>query len=73
MDSWQVRIGVIKRMKMTSINKKYLLLLRLFLVGAGVAWGVSVFGLVLPWEMVDGELGKLGAESVNDAMVQYWL
>lgn len=58
---------------MTDDDKKCLMLLRLFLVGAGIAWGVSVFGLVLPWEIVNGELVKLGAESIDDSMVIYWL
>ena len=43
---------------MTAIEKKYLILLRVFLVGAAIAWGVSVFGLILPWAMVDAELVK---------------
>ncbi len=58
---------------MTAIEKKHLILLRVFLVGGAIAWGVSVFGLILPWSMVDAELGKLGAEPINDAMVKYWL
>lgn len=58
---------------MTATDKKHLILLRVFLVGAAIAWGVSLFGLILPWAMVDAELVKLGAESINDPMVKYWL
>ncbi|MBE0535183.1 MAG: hypothetical protein IH624_05890 [Phycisphaerae bacterium] len=58
---------------MTPSCQKYLLLLRLLLISAGVAWGVSVAGLVLPWAMVEKELRGLGAGTVDDVMVQYWL
>ena len=37
---------------MSDVEKKYLFLLRVFLLGAGIAWGVSVLGLVLPWSVV---------------------
>ncbi|MCD6392401.1 MAG: hypothetical protein J7M40_02730 [Planctomycetes bacterium] len=58
---------------MNEIEKKYLLLLRVFLLSAAVAWGCSVLGLVLPWAMVDKELQGLGAGPIDDVMVQYWL
>ena len=54
-------------------DKKYLLFLRLFLLSAAVAWGVSVAGLVLPWSVVEKELIGIGAEPGIDVMVQYWL
>ena len=58
---------------MNKIEKKYLLLLRIFLLSAAVAWGVSVLGLVLPWSVVERELCELGAQSSIDIIVQYWL
>ena len=58
---------------MNKIEKRYLLLLRLFLLSAAMAWGVSVLGLVLPWSVVERELSELGAKSGIDIMVQYWL
>ena len=58
---------------MTRDEKKYLILLRLLLLGAAVAWGVSVAGIVLPWSVVERELVELGAKSIDDVMVQYWL
>lgn len=58
---------------MNETDKKYLLLLRVFLLSAAVAWGCSVLGLVLPWSMVDKELQGLGAGAIDDTMVQYWL
>ena len=43
-------------------------------MGAAIAWGVSVAGLVLPWSMVEKELGGLGAGlPIGDVMVIYWL
>ena len=58
---------------MNEMEKKYLLLLRVFLFSAAVAWGCSLLGLVLPWAMVDKELQGLGAGAIDDVMVQYWL
>ena len=55
-------------------EKQYLLLLRVLLVSAAVAWGVSVFGLILPWSMVEKELGNYGAQlPIDDPMIIYWL
>ena len=54
-------------------DKKHLLLLRVFLVSAALASGCSLLGLVLPWSMVDKELTNLGAQPIDDIMVQYWL
>ena len=58
---------------MNEMEKKYLLLLRVFLLSAAIAWACSVLGLILPWAVVDKELQGLGAEPIDDAMVQYWL
>jgi hypothetical protein len=59
---------------MADKEKKYLMLLRVFLVSAAIAWGVSLAGLVLPWAMVEKELGGYGATlPMDDVMVQYWL
>ena len=59
---------------MADKDKQYLLLLRVFLIGAAIAWGVSLAGLVLPWSMVEKELGGLGAVlPIDDVMVIYWL
>ncbi len=58
---------------MNETEKKYLLLLRVFLLSAAIAWACSVLGLILPWAVVDKELQGLGAEAIDDVMVQYWL
>ena len=59
---------------MNEKDKTYLLLLRLFLFSAALAWGVSVLGLVLPWPVVAEQLRGLGAQlNGPDIMVQYWL
>ena len=44
---------------MNAENKRYIILLRLLLISAGVAWGVSVAGLVFPWSTVDRQLQDL--------------
>lgn len=55
-------------------DKKNLTLLRLFLIAAAIAWGVSLAGLVFPWTMVEKELAGMGATvPMDDVMVQYWL
>lgn len=59
---------------MNEKDKTYLVLLRVFLFSAAMAWGVSVLGLVLPWRVVAGQLRGLGAQlNEPDIMVQYWL
>ncbi len=58
---------------MDKVEEKKLFLLRLFLLSAAVAWGVSVFGIVLPWSIVEKELCGFGAKPHIDTMVQYWL
>jgi len=59
---------------MNDKEKKYLLLLRVLLISAAVAWGVSLAGLVVPWSMVEKELAGMGATlPMDDIMVQYWL
>lgn len=58
---------------MSDVEKNYLVLLRVLLVSAGFAWGISLAGLVLPWGLVEKELQGLGAGALDDFMVQYWL
>lgn len=59
---------------MSDKDKKNLTLLRLFLIAAAIAWGVSLAGLVFPWAMVEKELAGMGATvPMDDVMVQYWL
>lgn len=49
-------------------------LLRLFLGFAGLAWGVSVFGVFLSWSAALQALQGLGARTiVYDRMLDYWL
>ena len=67
-------VGFIRRFGLADKEKQYLLLLRVFLIGAAIAWGVSLAGLVLPWSMVEKELGGLGAGlPIDDVMMIYWL
>lgn len=59
---------------MNQKERQYILLLRVFLFSAALAWGVSVLGLILPWAIVANELRGLGTKlNESDIMVQYWL
>jgi hypothetical protein len=52
----------------------HLRLLRLFLGFSAMAWGVSLFGVVLPWSTASDALQGLGAQPiVYDRMLDYWL
>jgi hypothetical protein len=48
--------------------------LRICLGLAGVAWGVSVFGVFMSWPQAEAALKGLGAQSLApDPMLDYWL
>ncbi len=52
----------------------HLRLLRLFLGFSAAAWGVSVFGVVLPWPAATDALQGLGSGPIPyDRMLDYWL
>lgn len=49
-------------------------LLRVLLLFSAFAWGVSVFGVVLPWSRTVEALGGFGANPIAyDPMLDYWL
>ncbi|MET1255517.1 hypothetical protein ABVT43_10295 [Aliikangiella sp. GXAS 311] len=50
-------------------------LLRLLLLGAGLGWGLTVIGAVLPWEFAVEHLQKFGGSGPipDDKMLNYWL
>lgn len=49
-------------------------LLRLFLLFAAIAWGVSVFGVFMSWSAAEKALEGLGAHPIAyDRMLDYWL
>jgi hypothetical protein len=49
-------------------------LLRVFLGFAALAWGVSIFGVFLPWTRAADALRGLGASPIiYDPMLDYWL
>ena len=49
-------------------------LLRLLLLVAAFAWGVSVVGVFLPWPLAVTALQGLGAGAIpDDPMLRYWL
>jgi hypothetical protein len=49
-------------------------LLQIFLVFAAFGWGISIFGVFLPWESAVKQLKDLGMGDIPyDAMLDYWL
>ncbi len=48
--------------------------LRFFLLFSAFVWGVSLFGVVLPWTTAVEALQGLGAKTIpTDPMLDYWL
>ena len=46
---------------------------RIFLLAGAIGWGISVFGVLLPWSVMDIVLQNMGAASpITDVQVQYW-
>ena len=46
---------------------------RIFLLAGAIGWGISIFGVLLPWSVMDIVLQNMGAASpVTDVQVQYW-
>jgi hypothetical protein len=54
--------------------KRILVLLRIFLLAGGFGWGISLFGVFMPWTVVVSQLEGLGAQKIlGDPMLNYWL
>ncbi|OGV62828.1 MAG: hypothetical protein A2283_02680 [Lentisphaerae bacterium RIFOXYA12_FULL_48_11] len=48
--------------------------LRMLLLFSAFAWGMSVFGVFLPWEKSVAVLNGFGAKTIpNDPMLNYWV
>ena len=46
---------------------------RILLLAGAIGWGVSLFGVVLPWRVIDVILRNMGAAApVTDPMIRYW-
>ncbi len=59
---------------MSLSNSARLRLLRVFLLFAAFAWGVSVFGVFTSWDAAAQALQGLGAKPITyDRMLDYWL
>ena len=55
-------------------SKHTAVLLRILLLAGGFGWGISLFGVFLPWPMVISQLEGLGAQNISgDPMLNYWL
>jgi hypothetical protein len=55
-------------------KEKHILLLRLLLLAGAFGWGISLFGVFMPWAAVTSQLERLGAQKiVGDPMLNYWL
>ena len=52
-----------------------LTVLRLLLLVAGLGWGLTVIGVVLPWDWAVEHLEKFGGSGKipNDVMLNYWM
>ena len=54
--------------------KRILTLLRILLLAGAFGWGISVFGVFLPWATIISQLEGLGAQNITrDPMLNYWL
>ena len=46
---------------------------RIFLLAGAIGWGMSILGVLLPWNVMDIVLQNMGAASpITDVQVQYW-
>ena len=46
---------------------------RIFLLAGAIGWGVSILGVLLPWNVMDIVLQNMGAASpITDVQLQYW-
>ncbi len=46
---------------------------RIFLLAGAIGWGISIWGVLLPWSVMDIVLQNMGAASpITDVQVQYW-
>ena len=49
-------------------------ILRMLLFFSAFVWGISVFGVVVPWDKAVEALNGLGAGAIpHDPMLEYWL
>ena len=47
---------------------------KIILIVAALGWGISIFGILLPWSVATECLNGLGAGTIpNDPMLNYWL
>ena len=46
---------------------------RIFLLAGAIGWGVSILGVLLPWNVMDVVLQNMGAAApITDLQIQYW-
>ena len=46
---------------------------RLFLLAGSIGWGISVLGIILPWEIMNTILQNMGMkEAIADPQIEYW-
>ena len=57
----------------TTCEGKLLTILRLLLCIAAIGWGISAYGIFMPWPAVLAQLQSLGAKNIpSDPMLIYW-
>jgi hypothetical protein len=55
-------------------KKRVVAVLRILLIAAGFGWGISIFGVFLPWHVVGDQLKGLGVLTLpDDPMMNYYL
>ena len=46
---------------------------RIFLLAGAIGWGISILGVLLPWNIMDVVLQNMGATApMADLQIQYW-
>ena len=46
---------------------------RIFLLAGAIGWGISIVGVLLPWNIMDVVLQNMGATApMADLQIQYW-
>ena len=61
-------------MQMENKDIGILIVLRILLCIAAIGWGISAYGIFMPWPSVVSQLQSLGAKNIpSDPMLIYWL
>jgi len=53
-------------------NSIYDKTLRIALLSSAFGWGISAFGIFMPWKFIVAQLHDLGGDVSADPMMNYW-